>query len=418
MDQNQTNAKLPRVTFQHLTTHEFPSIHQSSRNSIQLEHQPSNPVATTPEWNQMTSPVNSDHENYSGVDNTAITGYLSGHSVDNHPTHFRSPAFIFFSSKRELFLLQRQMLYDMGILSEENQPISSLGYQDISSIPTRTIDFESLGAIKMDIKQLPKRFVIFQQPDPIQRRSYATEKRFLSPKPIVICAIDILEDSNSNTRPKIVEGTVSVELAYEDNNRNVDEMKYLPHLLQSNDGTTKRIIENIAEFELSVMATSGAKKFVLVFRVEYKTESGETMEEFLVSSPFEVVANVSKMKSQATKTNRHKRPRIQGLVPTEGSADAETEVWIKGSHFSPQVEVTFSTVPAKVVSIEDNLLTVLAPKFPEVNGDTEVTVSVSNVTSKSRYPAEETLMFKYFAGDRIAQLRRTAKTQMELSGTT
>ena len=44
------------------------------------------------------------------------------------------------------------------------------------------------------------------------------------------------------------------------------------------------------------MGISGDYKYVLVFRIEYITEYGEIMEETLLSSPFQVVANANKMK--------------------------------------------------------------------------------------------------------------------------
>ena len=97
--------------------------------------------------------------------------------------------------------------------------------------------------------------------------------------------------------------------AIHDDTRNTDDLKYIPHLLTCNNGsTTKKLVENAIDFELTVtsfvnqkfiygkvMGISGANKYVLVFRVEYKIETGEIMEETLVSKPFQVVANANSM---------------------------------------------------------------------------------------------------------------------------
>eukprot|EP00027_Filamoeba_sp_ATCC50430_P014357 CAMPEP_0168568300 /NCGR_PEP_ID=MMETSP0413-20121227/15500_1 /TAXON_ID=136452 /ORGANISM="Filamoeba nolandi, Strain NC-AS-23-1" /LENGTH=361 /DNA_ID=CAMNT_0008600619 /DNA_START=174 /DNA_END=1256 /DNA_ORIENTATION=- len=292
---------------------------------------------------QVSSTVNSNNSNYCTFANTAMLGYENEHSVENYASPF---GFSTIKLNKELFLMQRQMLWNMGILSGEYQPFPAMGYSQINLIPTRTIepsDCRRTYQTDFRAKSIPKRFVIFKQPDSVQRRSYPNEKRFLSPKPIRICRFlspkpiricdkASLDSSNRVPLPRIVEGTVSVELAYEAKNQNVDELNYQPHLLKCSNGSTKQILENTAEFELTVLASSGETKFVLVFRVEYKTQDGELTEEVLISSPFEVVANVSKMKSSQAK--RHKMPKVQGLVPTEGPANTETEVWIKGSHFS------------------------------------------------------------------------------------
>jgi len=45
------------------------------------------------------------------------------------------------------------------------------------------------------------------------------------------------------------------------------------------------------------MGNSKEHKFVLVFRIEYKEEGGEVVEEQLVSTPFKVVANANKLKT-------------------------------------------------------------------------------------------------------------------------
>ena len=107
------------------------------------------------------------------------------------------------------------------------------------------------------------------------------------------------------------------------------------------------------------MGISGANRYVLVFRVEYQLETGEVLEETIVSNSFQVVANANsfhKMKPNqgnimlvvfgfiivcfilplTSPTEHHDAPTVQGLQPKEGHSNSETEVWIKGLHFSSQ----------------------------------------------------------------------------------
>ena len=69
------------------------------------------------------------------------------------------------------------------------------------------------------------------------------------------------------------------------------------------------------------------------------------------------------------------------------------------------MEVKFGERVAKIVSVEHNLLTVIAPKLSDVTEDTEVTVSLINMADGRRCQGSEKLKFTYFTRDRIARLR-------------
>ena len=99
------------------------------------------------------------------------------HSVENNLFHYANPTFQY-----HIFTLQRQMLLDMGVLNEFEQ-FPNFCYPDIHLIPTRTF-----GNVRVEPNQQPSkrkiiskstsnRFVIFKQPDAVQRRSYSKEKR-------------------------------------------------------------------------------------------------------------------------------------------------------------------------------------------------------------------------------------------------
>jgi len=305
-------------------------------------------------------------------------------------------------SSREVFITQRSMLVALGILDPFDGFWYSWPYGTVQDIPTRPVEEPHF--------ERKTRFVILRQPDALQRRSYAKEKRYICPKPVIVCARETVEDTSWEDLPRIVSGTVSVELAlYEDNTdkNNPRKLFYLPHLLECTDGKTKSLVDKTTRFELTVSGNSGLDKFLLVFSVTYHTESG-VFEEFLLSSPFSVVANSSKNKVAGERV-----PAVQGLQPTEGPANSETEVWIKGSEFSFPVEVTFAESLAKIVSVEDNLLTVLAPRFPHLKQDTPVLVSVANVYPDHTLAAPTTPLFTYYVSDRHSRLRNVASQNEE-----
>ena len=119
-----------------------------------------------------------------------ISGFLSvQHSVQNYSPHFQYPSFLSnsVSNYRDLFYLQRQMLYDMGVLYEQNslEQFSGFRHPDIHMIPTRQpLPFGSEANSRASKRkalsgQATNRFVIFKQPDTVQRRSYSKEKRYV-----------------------------------------------------------------------------------------------------------------------------------------------------------------------------------------------------------------------------------------------
>jgi len=197
-------------------------------------------------------------------------------------TEFKQP-----DEKEELFVIQRNMLSQLGILEDANYlSMESFTLQDV---PTRVPNSPDL--------LVAPRFVLYQQPDPTQRRSYAKEKRYVTPKPLVVCSKEVLAEHEKEKLPKITSGSVTVELAVAEGANTENSVKYMPNLLECTDGKTKPLDDrNIAEFELTILGNSGPNKFLLVFTVSYSTELEESFVEQIVSQPFSVHANVPKMK--------------------------------------------------------------------------------------------------------------------------
>eukprot|EP00027_Filamoeba_sp_ATCC50430_P004686 CAMPEP_0168564424 /NCGR_PEP_ID=MMETSP0413-20121227/13242_1 /TAXON_ID=136452 /ORGANISM="Filamoeba nolandi, Strain NC-AS-23-1" /LENGTH=354 /DNA_ID=CAMNT_0008596103 /DNA_START=304 /DNA_END=1368 /DNA_ORIENTATION=+ len=240
------------------------------------------------------------------------------------------------------------------------------------------------------------RFVLVEEPNQIQRKSYKNENRCLLPNPITICprelkfGADLVGKPNSSPFPKakkIVEGTVSVKLVDRDGNE-LPENK--AHILESIEGGLIQLLDDngSANFSLKVLDTSEGDWWRLVFLISYREEGNSSFIcEKIYSRQFIVNSNKKK--------HANGPPLVVALKPATGPTHTETEVWIKGKLFSDKTSVFFDEVPAKVVEIAENLLTVIAPARPELSEPTKVSVIVSNNHSRETYPAEKRLEYTY-----------------------
>ena len=70
----------------------------------------------------------------------------------------------------------------------------------------------------------------------------------------------------------------------------------------------------------------------------------------------------------------------------------------------------FGEVQAKIISVEQHLLTVLVPARPNLLEDTVVEVSVANVEDGKRCIAATNLKFTFYAEDKMARLRKVANS--------
>lgn len=239
------------------------------------------------------------------------------------------------------------------------------------------------------------RFVLVEEPNQIQRKSYKNENRCLLPNPITVCPREIkfgsdLIAKSPSTLPKskkIVEGTVSVKLVDRDGNE-LPENK--SHILESIEGGLIQLLDDnaAANFSLKVLDTSEGDWWRLVFLISYREEGNSSFVcEKLYSRQFIVNSNKKK--------HANGPPLVNALKPATGPTNSENEVWIKGKMFTDKTAVFFDDSPAKVIEIAENLLTVIAPARPELTEPTKVVVTVSNNYSRDSYPAEKRLEYTY-----------------------
>jgi len=109
------------------------------------------------------------------------------------------------------------------------------------------------------------------------------------------------------------------------------------------------------------------------------------------------------LSTQLKSTSRKHRkmidfPRLIKLNPARALTNAKrTEVWIKGSHFAPNVRVMFGEFQATVLEVEKmrNVIILEAPQRADLMQDTTVEVKVFNVGAQHEKPASEHLQFTY-----------------------
>lgn len=133
------------------------------------------------------------------------------------------------------------------------------------------------------------RFVLLEQPNEIQRKSYKNESRYLLPNPLTICLRSPMTNDNL---PPIIDGTVSVKIINADGN---DLPTNMQHILESLGGLTRPLDEErSASFSLKVSATSINSMYRLLFTVNYRLKSTGSFTETILSTPFSVCSNRKK----------------------------------------------------------------------------------------------------------------------------
>lgn len=221
-------------------------------------------------------------------------------------------------------------------------------------------------------------FKLLQQPNEKQRKSYINENRYILPNPLTI----VPEDPNDNSK---VEGVVSVCLLYENGEEFGEEKK---HLL---DGQTLKHLdsEKKAQFALKILETSEGNKFRLKFHINFKLD-GIPYQQIITSHPFKVTSN--------KKRSTIERPRAFNLMPREGLAFSENEVWIKGKNFNDRANilVKFGGHEARIAETEDNILICFAPERPDLIIDTPVEVTITNLHPQGeKISSEKPLVYTY-----------------------
>eukprot|EP01117_Protostelium_nocturnum_P007083 TRINITY_DN2542_c0_g1_i1.p1 TRINITY_DN2542_c0_g1~~TRINITY_DN2542_c0_g1_i1.p1 ORF type:complete len:517 (-),score=153.82 TRINITY_DN2542_c0_g1_i1:39-1589(-) len=230
------------------------------------------------------------------------------------------------------------------------------------------------------------RFVLKDQPNAFQRKSYKSERRYLTPNPLIICTRESCGEISSTSLPKIVEGSVRVELV-DGLGRKLDPNK---KIFEPSDGQFEQPLnlKSSAEFSLKVLQNSGPDLFCLLFTVSYVTNNGERFIEQIQSRKFVVQSN------KALKARE--KPSVVGIKPERGNNTQEVDVWIKGSEFHRQgILVCFGDRMGKVVEINENLLVVTVPVRAELKERMDVQVTVSNKYRNEVKTADKKLTYSY-----------------------
>jgi len=231
-------------------------------------------------------------------------------------------------------------------------------------------------------------FVLQEQPNKSQRKSYSYENRWMNPDPLIIRMRDV---PVSDAPPKIMHGTVEVKLV---NDKGLDLTT--KGILESEDShlTQPFDIDLKAKFCLKFSKTSSATNWRLLFNVEYTVEGNIKKSETILSDPFVVHTNSMK---------KNPDPAITGIKPSKGWHQKETEVWIKGSGFGKGVTVTFGDQVAKILEVAENIVVVATPKRPDLSRPAKVEVRVANKNAAS----EQKIFFFYKVKDSVSEIHWT-----------
>jgi len=284
---------------------------------------------------------------------------------------------------QQILLQQHQMRYmDQGI--KEIMKDGESATATIKKRRSKTPVLNTSSAVAYASTQYSGRFILLEQPNVRQRKSYKNENRYILPNPLTICA----RESPGEKLPRILDGQVTVSLV---NGDGQDLPNNKANLLDSPDGLTQQLDSNLStHFSLKVLDTSEGTMFRLLFTATFTLESVGSYEEKILSRPFQVYSNRKK------NTKGQEKPSVIDIKPKEGMATQETEIWIKGRGFSDRVVVTFGDKQGRIVEATENLLTVWAPARYDLMSDSSVSVVVSNKYPHELLSADKKLSFVYY----------------------
>jgi len=293
---------------------------------------------------------------------------------------------------QQMIIQQQQMRYYEGMREmvrshgDESEGITSPAKKGRSK--SANIPSASQTAAAYATGQYTGRFVLLEQPNVRQRKSYKNENRYVLPNPLTICA---REEAPGEKLPRIIEGEATVSLV---NAEGQDLPPTKQNLLESPEGgLTQTLDSNLsAHFSLKVLDTSEGTMFRLLFTINFTLDGVGPCEEKILSRPFQVYSNRKKnVKGQ-------EKPSVVDIKPKEGPATQDTEVWIKGRGFSDRVVVAFGDKLGRIVETTENLITVFAPARFDLMSDTPVQVLVSNKYPHELLSADKKLQFVYYTG--------------------
>jgi len=133
------------------------------------------------------------------------------------------------------------------------------------------------------------RFILVEQPNDIQRKSYKKENRCLLPNPLIVCMRELKEEERLDP-PHIMDGVVSLKLV---NNDGSELPPHKQNALESIEGGLTHPLgeDHTTCFSVKVLHTSEGNLFRLVFHVSYRLKTIGRVEETIVSRPFAVYSN-------------------------------------------------------------------------------------------------------------------------------
>lgn len=157
--------------------------------------------------------------------------------------------------------------------------------------------------ITTDNATTTNRFILVEQPNDIQRKSYKKENRCLLPNPLIICLKEPLEEKEEDS-PLILDGMVSLKLV---NNDGSDLPPHKQNALESIEGGLSHSLgdDHTTCFSVKVLQTSEGNLFRLVFNVTYRIQGQGEVEEQIVSRPFAVYSNKHNRNSRKKKKDEN-----------------------------------------------------------------------------------------------------------------
>jgi len=158
------------------------------------------------------------------------------------------------------------------------------------------------------------RFALLDEPNPLQRKSYASENRCLLPNPLIVC-LRKFSDQDAKPPSSPISGFVNVKLV---DGEGFDLPPNRASILENvGCGLTQQIDESSSScFSLKIVDTSEGQTLRLLFTVNYKMRDStgtKDYEEKILSNPFIVYSN----KHNRSKKRKSEKIDFDNKSPTK-----------------------------------------------------------------------------------------------------
>jgi hypothetical protein len=212
-------------------------------------------------------------------------------------------------------------------------------------------------------------FYLFEHPGVGNRKSYKTEKRYITPHPKIVRK-DGSKATNYNITVRLFDGDMKQEHPYNE------------HFICEPDRQTISSATDETKISVKVLINS-VSSFRFLFDIDWN-DGDNVKRERILTNCFQVKSN---------KALKRRGVEVKDFNPKKGRPNESTEVWIQGKFGKMIPSVKFDGVAAEITDCDSNLLKCIAPKREDIAESKKIKVEVVTPSGEEAHPTNFT--FEY-----------------------